>query len=214
MHNTYSFSPKDPNSKRTKRYLKREAKKVEDEIVKKQANSLKKKSKENKNVEKEGEENQFNFDLWSGEKDLKINDTNEYFLRTTNRIMPNKPKNFDVKPSLLPAIELPHPGTSYNPTYEDHQDLLLKAHLVELEKLKKEEKLMRNMDAKIPKMTEEQIEKLWLKEMSTGLELVAKIDDEESAINLEHLIKPAQAEKVPFKIKKKQLEEKLKVWET
>lgn len=209
MHNTYSFSLKDPNSKRTKRYLERETKKIEADIVKKQTLSVKKQSKENNKTE---EDNKFSFDLWSNEKELKINDTNEYYLRTTNKIMPKKPKNFDVKPSLLPAVELPHPGTSYNPTYEDHQDLLLKAHLVELEKLKKEEKIMRSLDAKIPKMTQEQIEKLWLKEMSTGLELDTKSDDEKSVKNDEQLVlKQIQPEKVPMKLKKKQIEEKLKV---
>jgi nucleolar protein 53 len=93
-----------------------------------------------------------------------------------------KPKNFDAKTSALPAIELPHPGTSYNPTFEDHQALLLKAHELELVKLKKEQKLMRSTDAKMTKMSAQEIEKLWLQEMSGGLvpEDAADDDDEES----------------------------------
>jgi len=26
-----------------------------------------------------------------------------------------------IKPSMLPAVEAPHPGASYNPAYEDYQ---------------------------------------------------------------------------------------------
>jgi nucleolar protein 53 len=69
----------------------------------------------------------------------------------------------------LPAIEVPHPGTSYNPSYEDHQDLLLEAHAIELDKLKREERRIRNLDSKIKKMTAEEIEKLWILEMSGDL---------------------------------------------
>jgi nucleolar protein 53 len=60
--------------------------------------------------------------------------------------------------SAIPAVEVPHPGTSYNPDYDDHQDLLLKAHLVELKKLKQEEKLMRQMAANAKKMSWQEIE--------------------------------------------------------
>jgi hypothetical protein len=31
------------------------------------------------------------------------------------------PNHITKKPSKLPAIEKPLPGTSYNPTYDDHQ---------------------------------------------------------------------------------------------
>ncbi len=58
---------------------------------------------------------------------------------------------------------------SYNPTYEEHQALLEKAHNIELEKLKKEERLIRNHDAKIPKMSHKQIEDIWISEMSASL---------------------------------------------
>lgn len=95
-----------------------------------------------------------------------------------------KPKKFDAKPSALPAFEAPHPGTSYNPSYEDHQDLLLEAHVIELEKLKKEERRIRNLDSKIPKMTYSEIENLWLKEMTSDLvnhELVEEDENDKKA---------------------------------
>jgi hypothetical protein len=32
-----------------------------------------------------------------------------------------KPVSMLVVPSLLRSVELPHPGMSYNPTFEEHQ---------------------------------------------------------------------------------------------
>ncbi len=43
-----------------------------------------------------------------------------------------------LAPSLLPAIEIAPPGSSYNPTYEDHQDVLGEALAQELERSEKE----------------------------------------------------------------------------
>ena len=59
----------------------------------------------------------------------------------------------------MPKVELPHPGTSYNPDYDDHQDLLMRAHLVELKKLKEEEeKLMRKLTVSVRKMSWAELE--------------------------------------------------------
>lgn len=58
----------------------------------------------------------------------------------------------------MPKLEVPHPGSSYNPDYDDHQNLLLKAHLIELEKLKKEQKEMRKKTNNIKKMSWDEIE--------------------------------------------------------
>jgi len=57
------------------------------------------------------------------------------------------------KESLIAKIEAPHPGHSYNPDFDDHQALLLKAHEVELKKLKEEQKLMRRLAASAKKMS-------------------------------------------------------------
>jgi nucleolar protein 53 len=62
------------------------------------------------------------------------------------------------KKSAIPSIEIPHPGTSYNPDYDDHQDLLMKAHLVELKKLQEEQKLMRKLALHAKKMSWAEIE--------------------------------------------------------
>jgi len=79
------------------------------------------------------------------------------------------PKHIIKKPSKLPAIEKPLPGTSYNPTYDDHQALLQKAVDVEVEKEQKELKLQRILPTRLTQNAAEPIKQSWLKEMSSGL---------------------------------------------
>ena len=47
------------------------------------------------------------------------------------------------KTSELPAIEVPHGGFSYNPSFRDHQELLRTAVTIETKKLKKQQNLIR-----------------------------------------------------------------------
>jgi len=79
------------------------------------------------------------------------------------------PNHIVKKPSKLPAIEKPLPGTSYNPTYDDHQNLLRKAVDVELEKERKELKLQKKLPTLLTQNAAEPIKQSWLKEMSSGL---------------------------------------------
>jgi len=54
-----------------------------------------------------------------------------------------RPLSLDKKPSILPAVEAPHPGTSYNPSYVDHQELLQQIAQDELKLIKTEKHLDR-----------------------------------------------------------------------
>lgn len=47
------------------------------------------------------------------------------------------------KKTHLPAVEPPHPGMSYNPSFEDHQDLLKIVAEKEVKLIKEEEHLIR-----------------------------------------------------------------------
>lgn len=53
------------------------------------------------------------------------------------------PSSLHKKTSILSAIEIPHPGTSYNPSYTDHQELLNDIAQKELKLIKEEEHLNR-----------------------------------------------------------------------
>ena len=75
---------------------------------------------------------EFNDDIW--EKDLQTvpeldnqwytTDTVRHVSANTGRKRKRVPRTLSKKPSVVPAVEFPHPGTSYNPSFTDHQDLL------------------------------------------------------------------------------------------
>ncbi|XP_010508864.1 PREDICTED: uncharacterized protein At2g40430 [Camelina sativa] len=49
------------------------------------------------------------------------------------------PRKIFKKPSIIPAVEIEHPGCSYNPTTESHQDMLAEAVAQEMQKVYKTE---------------------------------------------------------------------------
>ena len=79
--------------------------------------------------------------------------------------------------------------------------MLLDAHVVELEKLKKEERRIRNLDSKIPKMTYSEIENLWIKEMTSDLVNHESSNDNDQELLL---IDQQQESKNEKKLSKKQ----------
>lgn len=90
------------------------------------------------------------------------------------------PEHRHQKPSLLPAVEPPHPGTSYNPSHADHQDLLRRAVEVEQRKLREERRLDRRLA--VPDKRHWPTEQDRLAEMSQGL---YDQDDSDSGIEQE-----------------------------
>lgn len=48
-----------------------------------------------------------------------------------------------AKPSVIPAVESPHPGVSYNPSLKDHKSLLDEVVKHEMDKLKEEAHIAR-----------------------------------------------------------------------
>lgn len=79
------------------------------------------------------------------------------------------PSSLQKKPSVLPVVEVPHPGTSYNPSYTDHQDLLHQIAQKELELMKQEEHLDRVTTQMFKKIPVNKKEEYFMKEMSEGL---------------------------------------------
>lgn len=60
-----------------------------------------------------------------------------------NKFSKTAPKSIKMKTSVINAIEIPHPGLSYNPRPEDHQELISEVIKKEVEMIKKEEHLKR-----------------------------------------------------------------------
>lgn len=71
------------------------------------------------------------------------NDTKRHTLANTGKKRKRVPESLHKKPSVLPAVNAPHPGTSYNPSFTDHQDLLAKVAADENKLIKEEKHLER-----------------------------------------------------------------------
>ncbi|KAL3874911.1 hypothetical protein ACJMK2_037863 [Sinanodonta woodiana] len=108
------------------------------------------------------------YDLWADSTKMDENEDIHYLVVTKKRRV-NVPSHLRDKPSVLNAVEVPHPGASYNPTYEDHQELLMKAHNVEKKKQKQEKRLYNALDAQFPKAGQAPTQESILAEMSAGL---------------------------------------------
>jgi len=112
----------------------------------------------------------------------------EGFLESTIKFEKRVPASFLIKnPVLIEPVEVAAPGASYNPDFDDHQVLLRQAHEVELNKLKKELRL----NKQVKMVTVDQMKKhaaQYMKEMSEGLiqtkkKKGAKSSDEEEDVD-------------------------------
>nr|CAG4641749.1 EOG090X07H9 [Eurycercus lamellatus] len=130
----------------------------------------------------------FDFDLWGekgdsimiGDKKVVALDLSEelktYTMEKTGSRVYSRPKSMFAKTSTLQPVEAPHPGTSYNPTFEDHQALLQEAYQVEVKEMTQEAKIKRQLGPMRKKIPVVQKESEWMTEMSQGL-----ADDDETA---------------------------------
>jgi len=155
------------------------------DIIAKQSRALTKSIKEN--VLKRGE---FVNDLWEDNKKPPLADgewledeTNRHLLKNTGKLRVRHPKSYakntsKTLPSGLPATEIPHPGMSYNPSFTDHQQLLKEIADKEMKLIKEEEHLDRVTSQMFSKITPLENKKLWMKEMSEGLDKTPGSGDE------------------------------------
>ncbi|CAG9793530.1 unnamed protein product [Diatraea saccharalis] len=67
------------------------------------------------------------------------------------------------------AVELPHPGVSYNPSFKEHQELLQEVVQHEQKMMKRETHLNRVTTGMFRKVTLQERENQWREEMSVGL---------------------------------------------
>ena len=91
-----------------------------------------------------------------GDKKVATTDLSEqvkiYTMEKTGKRVYHRPQSMFSKTTGLPAIEYPHPGTSYNPTIEDHQALIKQACQVEVNELEKEAKIRRQIGPMLTKI--------------------------------------------------------------
>ncbi|KAF7286617.1 hypothetical protein GWI33_004654 [Rhynchophorus ferrugineus] len=154
-------------------------------------------------------------DIWNSnnvhpiQKDPWANTTTKiHNLRNTGISIKNVTNDLKLKKSILPAIDIPHPGMSYNPSFKDHQELLQIVAKEEMKTIKEEKHLQRVTRDMFRKITQDKKEDEWLIEMSQ--ELDNKISTETS--DTEDLDKisinpPAKNKKKTLKQRRKQKEQ-------
>ncbi|KAJ8915242.1 hypothetical protein NQ315_015465 [Exocentrus adspersus] len=120
---------------------------------------------------------EFKTDLWEdGDKAFPIQqdewasiNTKKHNLRGVGVPVKSVRKSVMEKKSPLPAVPPPHPGMSYNPSFQDHQDLLRVVAEKEIKLIKENEHLTRCTSGMFQKVTPEYRDQTWLVEMSEGL---------------------------------------------
>lgn len=126
----------------------------------KEKNSLKDRKIADENRNKRFKRGEFKEDIWKIEmknelpivnelnSDWFTSDTVRHTLANTGKKRKRIPENLIKKPSVLPAVQIPHPGTSYNPSFNDHQDLLKEVADKQL-KFEKEEAHLNRVTSKM-----------------------------------------------------------------
>lgn len=157
------------------------------------------------------------YDVWEKEekKDSGLDGNLERFIEEcTKKRQPKIPLRRYQKPSLVPPIEVPHPGSSYNPAYDDHQALLGEALEVEIKRLKEEQHIDRVLTAMLPTRREAPTEATKLAEMSQGLFEHTDESESEGDAKASHANPPVRAEDRKTKKKRRREREQQKIrWE-
>jgi len=128
-------------------------------------------------------------DLWGSDEE-NVDDDDEddddpiafhnKITKVTRVAVPNSRDAMKRKASQFPAVPVPHPGASYNPDLGQFLSHLSAANKVEEDKLKEDQKLVRELDAKFPDREQaRKLESNWLIEMSVGLDDKEAENDED-----------------------------------
>jgi len=141
---------------------------------------FKKMKKDNKVEAMTRRRTNFDFDLWAESEDLNSHNLpSTDWVKTevithaaigSGKLVPKFAKSRKVTSGTkVAAVEVPDAGASYNPNIQDHQNLLWKAAMVEIEKEKASKKLERQTTAMFPSRNEAPTEKTFIQEMSEGI---------------------------------------------
>ncbi|XP_025908658.1 ribosome biogenesis protein NOP53-like, partial [Nothoprocta perdicaria] len=87
------------------------------------------------------------YDIWAADNplDRPLAGQDAWFLEQTKKQRVKRPERLRKKPLEAPAVEVIAAGGSYNPAFEEHQALLLRAHEAELRKRRAEERLEKQL---------------------------------------------------------------------
>lgn len=138
----------------------------------------------------------FDFDLWDEGKKQEVEkdewveeETKLHTMKNSGKLVPraSKERFKDKTGTLLPAVEIPHAGASYNPSLGDHQDLLWRATIVEMEKEKELQKIERGTTLMFPDKKNAPTQETYIQEMSEGIKELQKepLEEEDEEVEKE-----------------------------
>lgn len=119
------------------------------------------------------------YDLWSVDAPKNVDEENEY-LEVTKKKAVKLPKSYSAKPSKIDAVEVPHPGASYNPAFDEYVKLINLANDVEVKKDKADKRVKRALYDMFPYAAEHNKEETYIKEMTEGIMDEPEEKDEET----------------------------------
>lgn len=161
---------------------------------------------------------EFTTDLWADESPVPKALDNEWYnknlvehnLKGVGKPKVRLPGELRVTRSKLKAVQAPHPGMSYNPTFDDHQELIEQVVAKEETIIKKRERMDRVVTKKFGKMTRDQIAKMKEKELVQGLPIDKSKenmqDEEPSDDEYKSVNAPVRNKKKDRKARRKQKE--------
>ncbi|XP_066426776.1 ribosome biogenesis protein NOP53 [Molothrus aeneus] len=144
------------------------------------------------------------YDIWGQHNplDAPLAGQDPWYLQQTKRLRVQRPPRLQARPSPLPPVEVIAQGGSYNPPFQEHQDLLRKALEVELRRRREEEKVERRL-----KVTEEPpSQEAVLREQLQGL--LEEEEEEEEEEEDEERERPHRREQPGRKTEKQRRKEK------
>jgi len=135
---------------------------------------------------------EFDFDLWDTKEDSKLPSPEwikpeaiTHAAKGTGKFVPKSAKSREFSTGTkVPAVEVPDAGASYNPNIDDHQNLLWKAAMVEIEKEKDNKKIERQTTGMFPSRKNAPTEKSYIQEMSEGI-VELNADEEKTEVDEE-----------------------------
>lgn len=152
------------------------------------------------------------YNLWDGK--VEKSPEEDYLVQPKREI--RVPEHLRQKPSLLPAVEVPVGGQSYNPHQNDHQELILAATNKEVEKINEENKWIKKVEKYFVSKADAPSDRTWMDEMCQGLGLFEREEDEllitdtvedaEEIAKFSKLVKPVKKTKQQ---RRRELREKL-----
>ncbi|XP_038207211.1 ribosome biogenesis protein NOP53 [Zerene cesonia] len=205
--------PSDLSKLTTKRKIEKGVLQKQIELTKKNIRIAREKKRKSKVIRQTFDKN-----LWSADLEAKgipatlceefiSPEAQLHNVHTTQRLRAKPPPPKMVVSRM--AVEPPHPGVSYNPSFQEHQDLLQQVVKHEEKMMKKEAHLLRVTNKMFRKVTAQSKENQWIEEMSVGLPQPHNPQtDEQSGSDGEYraINPPVQNKKKDHKARRKQRE--------